>query len=83
MGKGTNPPKKNGYEGIGRPGGGVPEGETELVPFNTMFHKYIAIQRRSLEKEALATLIDRLVYDLKRIVRKRTSTADKGGDNAH
>jgi len=83
MGKGTKPPEKKGYDGIGRPGGGVPEEETALLPFETMFHKYIAIQRRSLEKEALATLIDRVVRDLKSIVRKRNSTADKGGDNTH
>lgn len=83
MGKGTNPPKKKGYEGIARPGGGMSEKETNPVPFDTMFHKYIAIQRRSLEKEALATLIDRVVRDLKSIVRKHSSAADKGGDNAH
>ena len=83
MGKGTNPPKKNGYEGIARPGGGMPEEETTQLPFDTMFHKYIAIQRRSLEKEALASLIDRVVRDLKSIVRKRSRAAEKGGDNTH
>jgi len=83
MGKGHNPLKKKGYEEIGRPGAGAPEGETPIVPFDTMFHKYVAIQKRSLGNEALATLIDRVVLDLKTIVRKRDSAPDKGGDNTH
>ena len=74
MGKGTDPPEKNGHEGIGRPGDGMPDGETTTVPLDTMFHKYVAIQRRCLGKEALATLIDRMVLDLKSIVRKRDSS---------
>ena len=82
MGKCTDPQEKNGYEGIGMPGDSVPEGETALGPLDTIFHKYVAIQRRCLGKEELATLIDRMVLNLKRIARKSTSTG-KGGDNAH
>ena len=81
MGKCTDPQGKKGYEGIGMQGDAVSEGKTALGPLDTMFHKYVAIQRRCLEKEALATLMDRMILDLKSIVRKLDS-ADKGGNNA-
>jgi hypothetical protein len=82
MGKCTDPQEKKGYEGIGMEGDAVSEGKTALGPLDTMFHKYVAIQRRFLGKEELTTLIDRMVRDLKSIARKCDS-ADKGGDNAH
>ena len=79
MDKSTKPQGKNGYAGVGGAGDVLPEGKTAPVPPDTLFHKYVAIQRRCLGKEALATLVDRMVLDLKRIVRKRDSADKRGG----